>query len=128
MKKQNTTAYHPLTDGLVERLNRTLTDMLAKTVQAGGADWDERLPYVLFAYRASLQESTQESPFYLLYGRDPQLPTDEMLRLPKECYQLDLGDYTEEITSRMSAAWDEAQTQVRKAQKKQKQQLSLIHI
>ena len=59
--KSNTTAYHPQTDGLVERFHRTLTDMLAKSVQQGGKDWDLRLPYVLFAYRASPQTSTGET-------------------------------------------------------------------
>ena len=68
IKKVNTTAYHPQTDGLVERFNHTLTDMLAKTVEKGRRDWDNRLPYVLFAYRASPQESSRESPFFLLHG------------------------------------------------------------
>ena len=62
IKKTNTTAYHPQTDGLVERFNRTLIDMLAKTVEKSGRDWDTHLPFVLFAYRTSPQESTQESP------------------------------------------------------------------
>ena len=75
----NTSAYHPQTDGLVEGFNRTLTTMLAKTVEKGGKNWDRRLPFVLFAYRASQQQSTQESPFYLLYGRDPRLPIDSLL-------------------------------------------------
>ena len=44
--KVNTSAYHPQTDGLVERFNRTLIAMLAKTVQRDGRDWDEKLPYV----------------------------------------------------------------------------------
>ena len=74
LKKVNTTAYHPQTDGLVKRFNRTLTDMLSKKVKKGGKDWDQQLPYVLFAYRASLQESTGESPFILLYGRTPAVP------------------------------------------------------
>ena len=75
--KLNTTAYHPQTDGLVERCKRTLTSMLATTVEKGGAEWDDQLPYVLFAYRASQQASTRESPFYLLYGRDPRLPVSQ---------------------------------------------------
>ena len=83
---KNTTAYHPQTDGLVERFNRTLTDMLAKKVEKNGRDWDKHLPYVLYAYRANRQESTQESPFYLLYGRDPQLPVPDSLTQPRTRY------------------------------------------
>ena len=49
--------------------------MLAKKVEQSGKDWDTHLPFMLFAYWASLQESMKESPFYLLYGRDPRLPT-----------------------------------------------------
>jgi len=74
-------AYHPQTDSLVERFHRTLTDILAKSVEKGGKDWDKHLPYVLFAYRSSMQNSTGESPFYLLYGRDRCLPTDEALSI-----------------------------------------------
>ena len=64
-KKVNTTRYHPQTDGLIERLNRTLTSMLSKCETQYGRDWDKRLPYVLFAYCVSVHESTKESPFYL---------------------------------------------------------------
>ena len=71
-KKVNTTTYHPQTYGLVERFNRTLVDMLAKKVDAGTQEWDEFLPYSLFSYRATLQVTTGDSPFHLLYGRDPQ--------------------------------------------------------
>ena len=76
--KLNTTTYHPQTDGLVERFNGTLKDMLAKTVKANSRDWEQHLPFVLFAYRTSPQTSTGESPFYILYGRDPGLPTDRI--------------------------------------------------
>ena len=40
-KKLNTSAYHLQMDGLVERFNRTLTEMLAKTMERGGKDWDQ---------------------------------------------------------------------------------------
>ena len=75
IKKVNTSAYHPQSDGLVENFYRTLTDMLAKSLVLGTREWDNRLPYVLFAYRAAVQVSTGESPFFLVYGRDPQAPT-----------------------------------------------------
>jgi len=38
IKKLNTAAYHPQTDGLVEQFNWTLLDMLSKTVKSGGQD------------------------------------------------------------------------------------------
>ncbi len=116
----NTTSYHPQTDGLVERFNRTLTDMLAKKAEKSGQDWDTHLPYVLFAYRASRQESTGESPFFLLYGRDPRLPTELQLDAPSTRIEYDLDTYKGEVATRLQEAWKLAQDQVKKAQKRQK--------
>ena len=122
IQKLNTTAYHPQTDGLVERFNRTLIDMLAKTVKSNCKDWDQRLPYVLFAYRCSPQSSTGESPFFLLYGRDPQLPKEAVLTPDPDRSQLDLDDNKSDLTHRMSEAWELAKDSVMKAQKSQKTQ------
>lgn len=122
LKKVNTTAYHPQTDGLVERFNRTLTDMLSKKVLRSSKDWDVQLSYVLFAYRASPQQSTGESPFFLLYGRDPVLPSEEMLKSNPETNNVDVGDYRSEIAIRMSTAWESAQSKIKSAQQRQKHQ------
>ena len=101
VKKINTTAYHPQTNGLTERFNRTLTDMLAKRVEKNGKDWDTHLPFVLFAYRASTQESTKESPFYLMYGRDPRLPTAlEMDNM--SCEEMDVDSYKRDRRYRLN--------------------------
>ena len=120
LKKVNTTAYHPQTNGLVEWFNRTLTEMLSKKVQKGGKDWDQQLPYLLFAYRASLQESIGESPFFLLYGCTPGIPTDAALQSPIDRSLLDLDDYCSELTVRMSAAWESAREHIKTAQARQK--------
>lgn len=71
-----TTPYHPQTDGMVERFNQTLKSMLRKFVSESGADWDQWLPYLLFAYREVPQASTGFSPFELLFGREVRGPLD----------------------------------------------------
>ena len=76
IKKINTSGYHPQTDGLVERFHRTLISMLSRYVEKRARDWDHYLPYMLYAYRVTAQESTRESPFFLLYGRDARQPVE----------------------------------------------------
>ena len=116
----NTTAYHPQTDGLVERFNCTLTTMLAKTAKKGGHNWDKHLPYVLFAYRASEQQSTRESPFFLFYGRDPRLPSVPALSPRKTRQQVNLHEYGVYVADKLSEAWDLAKRNIKRAQKQQK--------
>ena len=55
MKKVTMTAYHLQTDGLVEQFNRTLVDMLSKSIRTCASDWDLYLP---FSYRVACQDST----------------------------------------------------------------------
>ena len=52
------TAYHPQSNGLVERFNRTIQTMLSMYVREDQADWDVHLPYAMMAYRASEQDTT----------------------------------------------------------------------
>uniref|UniRef100_A0A3B5RCM4 Gypsy retrotransposon integrase-like protein 1 n=1 Tax=Xiphophorus maculatus TaxID=8083 RepID=A0A3B5RCM4_XIPMA len=74
IKGVRTTPYHPQTDGLTERFNQTLKQMLRKFVDETGPNWDQWLPYLLFAYREVPQPSTGFSPFELLYGHEVRGP------------------------------------------------------
>ena len=121
VEKLSTTAYHLQMNGLVECFNCTLTDMLAEKVEQSGKNWDNHLPFVLFAYRASLKESTNESPFYLLYGWDPRLPTTLGLDSLQQS-EVDLDTYKGEIAIKFSAAWELAKENIKKAQQRQKKQ------
>ena len=82
ISRLRTFPYHPQTDGLTERLNGTLKSMIRKFTASNQKDWDEHLPYLLFAYREVPQESTGFSPFELLYGRRVRGPLD----VPKEAW------------------------------------------
>ncbi|XP_056627068.1 retrovirus-related Pol polyprotein from transposon 412 isoform X1 [Triplophysa dalaica] len=72
IKTVRTSVYHPQTDGLVERFNRTLKTMIRKFVHDDAKNWDRWLEPLLFAIREVPQASTGFSPFELLYGRQPR--------------------------------------------------------
>ena len=82
ISRLRTSPYHPQTDGLTERLNGALKSMIRKFTASNQKDWDEHLPYLLFAYREVPQESTGFSPFELLYGRRVRGSLD----VPKEAW------------------------------------------
>ena len=67
--KVNTSGYHPQTDGLVEKMNSTVIAMLSKVVETSGRDRDKHLPYILFAYRTAVHNSTQESQDIRIYNQ-----------------------------------------------------------
>ena len=75
-----------------------------------------------FAYGVAVQESTQESPFFLLYGRDPRVPTETALTQPSTPYQVEFPDYRAELVAHMSDAWALAHQNIKLLQVKQKTQ------
>ncbi len=119
IKKDFTTAYHPQTDGLVERFNRTMVDMLSKVVKPTQRDWDEWLPAVAWAYRVTPQESTGETPFYLMHGRDPVFPSQVGL-FPRE-HEWTLEDFKNDLVIKLEAAKTLTEENIKRAQQKQKQ-------
>jgi hypothetical protein len=61
-------AYHPQTDGQIERVNQIQEDMLRACALQYGRSWDKSLPYAEFSYNNSYQESLKMEPFEMLCG------------------------------------------------------------
>lgn len=110
-----TTAYHPQTNGLCERFNRTLATMISKYVSTHHRDWDQFLQYVVFAYNSSVHETTGYSPFFLLHGGEPTLPIDATLGLRHS--ELQSTPLSQDIASR----WEEAKKLVTERELKTKE-------
>ena len=69
IEKSRTTPYHPQGDGLVERYNRTLFNMLSTTVKDHPHNWEDHIRKVCMAYNTCVHPTTGFTPFYLMFGR-----------------------------------------------------------
>jgi transposase InsO family protein len=59
-------AYHPQTDGQIERVNQILEDMSRACVMEYQGSWERNLPWVEFSYNNNYQESMKMAPFEVL--------------------------------------------------------------
>lgn len=105
MHKTRTTAYHPQSDGMVERFNQTLERHLAKVVESHQKDWDRHIPLFLMSYRSATHESTAVTPAYANFGRELRLPADLLTGRPPDTprsiteYASDLRDRIDDVHS-----------------------------
>lgn len=116
---------HPQSDGMVERLNRTLEDVLSKFVSNHQRDWDQHIPLALMAYRSSVHESTGFSPSMLMFGREIELPID-LLYGPHPEKQGNLigseGSYLWNLTQTLWSIHNIAREKMKQASDRQKRQ------
>lgn len=113
---RKTTAYHPQTNGLTERLNKTLADMISMYVDVQHKTWDEILPYVTFAYNTATQETTRFTPFRLVYGRDVQSMLDAMIPYDDTSQHEQLAPDVEDYIQRAEEARQLARVHIRTQQ------------
>ena len=121
ISKTRTTPYNPKSDGMVERYNRTIVNAVSLMIQPhqGQKDWDVYLPYVGLAYRASVQESTGESPNMMMLGREVNLPIDLLVgAVPHEKeYE---SDYADELRDNLRAIHERARHALEVSARRQK--------
>ena len=117
-----TSAYHPQTDGMVERYTATLKARLKKYVDKFPNEWNKAIPYVLFACRSVIQQSTGFSPFKIISGRQSRGPLDilkEEWVEPAECKESVIS-FLRQTYDRLEESKDIAITMETKGKKKMK--------
>jgi len=120
--KVRSTSYQPSTNGMLESFHRTLNTMLAKVVSDNQKDWDEHVPLVMSAYRASVHEATGYSPNFLMFGRENRLPLDLVLRPPvdDEQHYTSYDNFVETIQTRTRNVFDIAREHLGRAAERRK--------
>lgn len=115
-----TTSYHPQCNGLTERFNKTLADMLSLYTNTRQTDWDLYVHLLVFAYNTCKQKTTGYSPFLLVYGREAVLPTEATLTWKTE---FDVKQYLDST----QAAREQAMKNIHEQQKKDKSRYDAKH-
>lgn len=81
IKRKFTANYHPQTN-MSERVNRTLKPLIAIFSQEHPHSWDKEIQQLAFAIRTSINETTGDTPAFLMFGRDPRTPLDLIVGNP----------------------------------------------
>ena len=76
VRNTRTSAANPRSNGVVERLNRTLISMIKAFLKGEQTNWDKHLSCLASAYRSTPNESTHMTPNLIMFGREVRLPIE----------------------------------------------------
>ena len=107
ISRTRTTPYHAMGNGMCERFNSTLLNMLGTLQDDQKKDWKAYVPTMVHAYNATRHDSTGFSPFFLMMGRHPRLPIDVAMGIHPETDR-EQTDYVRNLRKRMQYAFDVA--------------------
>jgi hypothetical protein len=116
IKKIQTTAFRPQTNGGLERSHRVLAEYLRHYVREDQANWDEWIPYAMYVY-TTVHFSTNFTPFELIYGFKSEVPS-ALKETPSVDYTYD--DYVMELKGRLQSAHEVARQIDAKEREKQR--------
>ena len=120
ISKSRTTPYHPMGNGITERFNRTLIGMLGTLQPDQKANWKNHIGPLVHAYNSTKHETTGFSPFYLMFGREPNLPIDLVFGLNQGQKSTSTSKYIEDLRQRLENAYEIANTAIKNNQGRQK--------
>ncbi|XP_036148743.1 uncharacterized protein LOC118647611 [Monomorium pharaonis] len=112
-----TTAYHPQSNGSLERSHHVLMEYLRTQVEKE-ENWDEYMELAMFSYNTSVHEGTQYSPFELVFGRLARLPS---AHLPiDEILETTYYEYLSNLFNKLRDLQEDARLNLTKAKQRSK--------
>ena len=119
LDKTRTIAFHPQSNAVIERTNRTLLRMLDNTTDKNQRIWSELLPYVMLAYRTSVHDSTGYAPYFLVFGHEATLPIGLQFPPPSDAPWTNYHEYAADTRLRFHTAYEQARQYLKGQQKRQ---------
>ena len=117
------TAYHPQTQGVVERMNAVVGQMLRCTIgNEKGTNWDSLLPSIELTINSLPNSNTGYSPFFLNYGYHPTIPI-ELLKGDEEVK----NEVVDNFVVRVQQTWENAKKNLLQSVQKQAKHYNLKH-
>ena len=121
MDKSRTTPYHPMGNGLTGRFNRTFLGMLGTLSKEQKQNWKMYIAPLVHAYNSMRQDTTGQSPFYLMFGRQPRLPVDLAFGTATDnnTKHKSMTQYISQMKDRLRKSYELAQKATQKSQERQ---------
>ena len=120
IETRNSTFYHPEGNGLVERMNKTIKQILTMYVNTSHSNWDVHLQAAISAYNTSIQDSIG-SPYEVVFGRKATHLVDVVLPTPVKVEKKPLAQYIQDLKQNVTEINQRVATNVRLSQERQKQ-------
>lgn len=117
IKQIKTTAYHPQSNGALERSHSTLKDYLKHYINEYRNDWDNWIHLAMFSYNTSIHSTTKYSPHELVFGYKPTLPSS-LLNEPEFRYTYE--DYVDQLKYRLNKSFEIAKNNILNSKEKSK--------
>lgn len=113
IKKKHTLEYSPFQNGIVEKPNQSIANILASI--SSNNNWDKLLPKVSLAINSAVHEATLTTPFFLEHGRDMRLPYSTYKEINSFSSQ---SEYVENLLSTLSSTFRKVKENLEKQQNK----------
>ena len=108
------TCYRPSANGVIENLNKTLMNILRSQVSQDETEWDRNICLSVFSYNVGHNRTIKDSPWFLMFGRDPKLPHYSIFQIPTPWYNID--SYKHRLASTMHSIFNTAQKYIEAGQ------------
>lgn len=126
VEKSRTTPYHAMGNGMVERFNQTLLNMLGTLQDYQKQDWKTFVAPLVHSYNATKHDATGFSPFFLMFGRHPRLAVDACLGIDNPVEPSSTKEhYAAKLKKRLDFAYKVAAREAQKSASRNKQHYDL---